>query len=42
MAKFNTEVVDNSSLNPASVDYLTESNKQYWYGLIDGIYLVVW
>ena len=41
VAKFNTEVVDNSSLNPASSDYLTESNNQYWYGLIDGIYLVV-
>ena len=41
VAKFNTEVVDNSSLNPASTDYLTESDNQYWYGLIDGIYLVV-
>lgn len=41
VAKFNTEVVDNSSLNPASNDYLTESNNQYWYGLIEGIYLVV-
>ena len=41
VAKFNTEVVDNSSLNPASTDYLTEDNNQYWYGLIDGIYLVV-
>ena len=41
VAKFNTEVVDNSSLNPTSIDYLTESNNQYWYGLIDGIYLVV-
>ncbi len=41
VAKFNTEVVDNSSLNPASTDYLTESDKQYWYGLIEGIYLVV-
>jgi len=41
VAKFNTEVVDNSSLNPASPDYLTESNNQYWYGLIEGIYLVV-
>lgn len=41
VAKFNTEVVDNSSLNPASTDYLTESNNQYWYGLIEGIYLVV-
>ena len=41
VAKFNTEVVDNSSLNPASTDYLTESNNQYCYGLIDGVYLVV-
>ena len=41
VAKFNTEIVDNSSLNPASTDYLTISDNQYWYGLIDGIYLVV-
>lgn len=41
VAKFNTEIVDNSSLNPASTDYLTESNGEYWYGLIEGIYLVV-
>lgn len=41
VAKFNTEVVDNSDLNPASTDYLTEDNNQYWYGLIEGIYLVV-
>lgn len=41
VAKFNTEVVDNSSLNPASTDYLTESDNQYWYGLIEGVYLVV-
>ncbi len=41
VAKFNTEVVDNSSLNPASTDYLTENNNEYWYGLIEGIYLVV-
>ena len=41
VAKFNTEVVDNSSLNPASTDYLTEDNNQYWYGLIEGAYLVV-
>ncbi len=41
VAKFNTEVVDNSSLNPVSTDYLTESDNQYWYGLIEGIYLVV-
>ena len=41
VAKFNTEIVDSSSLNPASTDYLTEDNNQYWYGLIDGIYLLV-
>lgn len=41
VAKFNTEIVDSSSLNPASTDYLIEDNNQYWYGLIDGIYLVV-
>lgn len=39
VAKFNTQVADNSSLNPASTDYLTESDGQYWYGLIEGIYL---
>ena len=41
VAKFNTEVVDNSSLNPASADCLTESNNEYWYGLIDGVYLAL-
>ena len=41
VAKFNTEIADNSTLNPASTDYLTEDNNQYWYGLIEGVYLVV-
>lgn len=41
VAKFNTEVVDNSALNPASADYLTEDHDQYWYGLLEGVYLVV-
>ena len=41
VAKFNTEVVDNSALNPASSDYLTEDHDQYWYGLLEGVYLVV-
>ena len=41
IAKFNTEVVDNSTLNPASTDYLTEYNNQYWYGLLDGVSLVI-
>ena len=29
-----------TSLNPASVDYLTVEDNKYWYGLIEGIYLV--
>jgi len=43
VAKFNTEVMDNSNgkLNPASDEYLTVENNQYWYGLVEGIYLVV-
>lgn len=41
VAKFNAEVVDNSTLNPATTDYLTEYNNQYWYGLLDGVSLVV-
>lgn len=41
VAKFNTEVMDNSKLDPASSDYLTESDNNYWYGLMEGIYLVV-
>lgn len=41
VAKFNTEVADNSTLNSASNDYLTEYNNQYWYGLVDGVSLVV-
>ena len=46
VAKFNTEVIDNSSpndssLNPAMDEYLTEVNDRYWYRLIEGIFLVV-
>lgn len=43
VGKFNTQVMDNSfgSLNPASDDYLTTGEDNYWYGLITGIYLVV-
>ena len=42
VAKFNTQVMDNgSSLNPASNDYLTVDDNKYWYGLNEGIYLVV-
>lgn len=42
VAKFNTEVVDNSTLNPASNDYLTTDEEAYWYGLITGVYLIVY
>ncbi len=43
VAKFNTEVMDtnNGKLNTASDEYLTVDNNQYWYGLIEGIYLIV-
>ena len=42
VAKFNTQVVDNRSLNPASADYLTTDENSYWYGLMTGIYLIVY
>ena len=42
VAKFNTEVVDNSTLNPASNDYMTTDENSYWYGLITGVYLIVY
>ena len=41
VAKFNTEVVDNTELFPASNDYLTVSDNVYWYGLMSGVYLAV-
>ncbi len=41
VSKFNKEVLDDSSLNVASNDYLTEDNEQYWYGLFEGVSLVV-
>lgn len=41
VAKFNTEVVDNSKLNPASDDYLTYDDDAYWYGLYEDLYLMV-
>ena len=42
VAKFNTQVVDNSYLNPASDDYLIIYEDEYWYGLITGVYLIVY
>lgn len=41
VGKFNAQVVDNSSLNPASSDYSTISDGTYSYGLITGIWLFV-
>jgi len=43
VAKFNTEIMDsgNKGLNPASEEYLTIEDNRYWYGLIEGVYLVV-
>ena len=42
VVKFNTQVVDNSSLNPASEEYMSTYEDAYWYGLITGIYLIVY
>lgn len=42
VAKFNTEVADNGSLNPASEEYMTTHENAYWYGLITEIYLIVY
>ncbi len=42
VAKFNTQVVDNSTLNPASSEYLTTHEDAYWYGLITGVSLIVY
>lgn len=42
VSKFNKEVVDNSSLNPASSEYLTIYENTYWYGLVTGVYLLVY
>ena len=41
VAKFNAEVGNHSSQNVASTDYLTKENNQYWYGLLEGVSLVV-
>ena len=41
VGKFNAQVVDNSSLNPASADYLTIEDGIYRYGLITGIGLFI-
>ena len=41
VAKFNTEIMDSGMEYPASEEYLTIDNDQYWYGMYDDIYCVV-
>ena len=41
VGKFNAQVVDNSTLNPASSEYLTVIDEMYNYGLVEGIYLYI-
>lgn len=38
VAKFNSQIEDNSDLNHAMDKYLTIDNEQYWYGLYEGVY----
>lgn len=41
VAKFNTEIMDSGMEYPASEEYLTIDNDQYWYGMYDDIYCVI-
>lgn len=41
VAKFNTEIMENGIEYPASEDYFTTYNNQYWYGMYDDIDLVI-
>lgn len=43
VSKFNTEIKEHGSegLNPATDNYLTIENEEYWYGLITGTYLFI-
>lgn len=41
ISKFNTEIMDNGLEYPASDDYLTIENNEYWYGLFDDIHCFV-
>lgn len=41
VAKFNTEIMDSGMEYPASEEYLTIDNNQYWYGMYDDIYCVI-
>lgn len=41
ISKFNTEIMDNGLEFPASDDYLTIENNEYWYGLYDDIHCFI-
>lgn len=41
IAKFNTEIMDSGINYPASEDYLTVENEEYWYGLYEDIYCYI-
>lgn len=41
ISKFNTEIMDSGLEYPASDDYLTIENNEYWYGLFDDIHCFV-
>ena len=41
IAKFNTEIMNSGMEYPASDEYLTLEENQYWYGMYDDIYCVV-
>lgn len=41
ISKFNTEIMDNGLEFPASDNYLTIENDEYWYGLYDDIHCFI-
>lgn len=41
VTRFNNHIFDNSGLGPITDDYLKIEDNKYWYGITDGIYLIV-
>ncbi len=41
LSKYNTEIFDNSGLDPANIESLNEDNGMYSYNITEGIYLVI-
>ena len=41
LSRYNTEIFDNSGLNPANIDTLNDENGMYSYKITEGIYLVI-